>query len=190
MFSSWLLAGSFFAPSSVVSSVDRSRSFHRVRSQSFFSRRLHLKSSLRESARSTASARAVSIQSARHGNVLCDHPAKPSSSQSDPRRSGIAPERSMTDHGLSKARRDRDGRHDRCNPLRVVSSSAFGYQRVTHGISKPNCLHKSTAAAYRLRWCTAAHSSNAFPCDPQRKQWYRPSRTFTENERLPGLRDP
>ena len=68
--------------------------------------------------------------------------------------------------------------------------SPLGYQRLTHGISRPNCWHKSTAAAYTLKWCTAAHSSNALPCDPQRKQWYRPSRTFTENERLLGLPEP
>ena len=96
----------------------------------------------------------------------------------------------MTDPGLSKARRDRDGRHDRCNPLGVVSCPTLAYQRVTHGISKPNRLHNSTAAAYTLKWCTAAQSSNALPRDPQRKQWYCPSRMFTENERLPGLREP
>ena len=81
------------------------RSLYRVRSQSFFSWRLHLKSSLRASACPAASIQAS--RTAWHSTVLCDHPAKPSSSQSRPRPSGIAPEGSTEHHGLSKVRRDR-----------------------------------------------------------------------------------
>ena len=56
--------------------------FLRVRSQSFLSTRLHPKPSLRASARHTVSAQAIRSQ-ARHVIVLFDHPAKPSSSQSE-----------------------------------------------------------------------------------------------------------
>ena len=133
------------------SQVDRSWSFQRVRSQSFLSWRLHLNTSLRASAGPTASAQTVRFPTVWHGTVLCDHPARPSSSQSHRRPSGITPGGSMRHLGLSKARRDRDRRHDRCNHLLSYLSSALGYQRVTHGISKPNCWHKSTAAAYTLK---------------------------------------
>ncbi len=69
------------------------------------------------------------------------------------------------------------------------SSSALGYQRVTHGISRPNNGHNSMAAACTLILCTAHHNSKACPRVPQSKHWYRPNRTFTENGRLRGFRE-
>ena len=111
--------GSPFLARRRTSRVDHSWSFQRVRSQSFLSWRLHLNTSLRASAGRTASAQAS--LTAWHGTVLCDHPARPGSSQSHRRPSGITPERSMSHLGLSKARRDRDQGHDRCNHHSVVS---------------------------------------------------------------------
>ena len=113
--------GSPFPTRPKASRVDRSWSFQRVRSQSFLSWRLHLNTSLRASAGPTASAQAVRSRMAWHGTVLCDHPARPSSSQSHQRPSGITPDGSIPHLGLSKARRDRDRGHGRCNHYFVVS---------------------------------------------------------------------
>jgi hypothetical protein len=64
------------------------------------------------------------------------------------------------------------------------------YQRLTHGGSNPSRSHSSKAAVYKLTPCTTDHSSKAWPCDPQAKQWYRPKRRFTENERLREFCEP
>ena len=68
--------------------------------------------------------------------------------------------------------------------------TASGGRAITHGISRPNNWHNSMAAACTLILCTADHNSNACPRVPQSKHWYRPNRTFTENERLWGFREP
>jgi hypothetical protein len=81
-----------------------------------------------------------------HGTVLCDHPARPSSSQSHRRPPGITPDGSIRHLGLSQARRDRDRGHDRCNHYSVVSRLPGTYQRLTHGGSSPNRSHNSKAA--------------------------------------------
>ena len=78
------------------SGVDRSWSFQRVRSQSFFSWRLHLNTSLRASAGPTASAQAV--RSGPSGTVLffatiLRGQARPNHTDV---RSGIAPDGSMS----------------------------------------------------------------------------------------------
>ena len=125
-----------------------------------------------------------------HRIVLFGLPVRPSSSQSHRRPFGIAPDRAMHLLGLSKARRDRDRGHDRCNHRLSRLSFVSSYQRVTHGISMPNNGHKSVAAACRLIPLTADHSSRACPREPQRKQRYRPSRTLTENDRLLALSEP
>ena len=78
--------------------------------------------------------------------VFCDHPARPSSSQSHRRPSGITPDGSMRHLGLSQARRDRDQGHDRCNHYSVVSRLPGTYQRLTQGGSSPSRSHKSKAA--------------------------------------------
>ena len=62
-----------------------------------------------------------------HGIIFCDHPAQPSSSQSERRPSAITADESTAYNGLSKARRDRGSHHDRYNhPVRFsrVSLSA------------------------------------------------------------------
>lgn len=162
---------------------------YRVRSQSFFSWRLHPKSSLRASAHASVSDQASESPLAWHGNILCDHPAKPSSSYQTDVPLGLFPRDPRHNRGLSKVRRDRDLGHDRCNHLCLRLSPFVCYHRVTQRVSSPRASQSSTAAKYTVMPRTAAHNSRAFPREPQTKQLYRPNRTFTENERLRRLAD-
>ena len=59
---------------------------------------------------------------------------------------GYTPDGFMSHLGLSKARRDRDERHDRCNHFFVVLRRAWDYQCVTQGGSSPKNSHSSRAA--------------------------------------------
>jgi hypothetical protein len=132
----------------------------RVRSQSFFSWRLHPKSSLRASTCSAASVQAGrSVRLAWHGNIQYDHPAEPSSSYQTDVPLGSLPRDPRHSHGLSKVRRDHGLGHDRCNHLPQQSSHLPCYQRVFQGVFKPKSSQSSTAAAYTLTPWTAAHNS-------------------------------
>ena len=100
----------------------------------------------------SASGQAAWGQATWHGIIHFDHPAKPSSYQSDPRPPGIAPEGSTTRLGLSKVRRDRDGCHDRCNH---VVSFPFDSPSVTNAefcSLRPILLYLLLTRQRRLPW--------------------------------------
>ena len=128
----------------------------------------------------SASGQAAWGQATWHGIIHCDHPAKPSSSQSDLRPSGIAPEGSTTHLGLSKARRDRGLHHDRYN--HVVSFS-FDSPPPTNDESK----EPPAPVTDIIRWLRRKHSRRGqLPTAPTH---YRRNRNG-DNSSGPAARSP
>jgi hypothetical protein len=94
-------------------------------------------------------------------------------SQARPNQSDVPRDRSRGIHETPRTERGAQGSwrtpRPMQSPLRCLLRVA--YHRVTQGTSIPNSGHNSSAAACRPTARTAAHSSKAWPRDPQTKHW-------------------
>jgi len=136
---------------------------HRVRSQSFFSWRLHPNASLRASTCSPASAQAADFD-----RLAPEYSLRPScEAKLVPIRPASLGNRtskgSTPHHGLSKVRRDRDRRHDRCNHLPPFLSQRIETACASLAVSADSIVREGRHGRTRRGWLAAAPSSPMLP---------------------------